>query len=43
MEKTLLVDQIVGGGLIEGVVELEHLVVQVLGEIHLLLRLVHEQ
>lgn len=43
MKNTLLVDQIVGGGLVKGVVELEHLVVQVLGEIHLLLGLVHEQ
>lgn len=39
----LLVDQIISGGLIKGVVELEYLVVQVLGEIHLLLRLMNKQ
>lgn len=39
----LLVDHIIGGGLIKGVVELEYLVVQVLGEIHLLLGLMNKQ
>lgn len=34
-KKKLLVDQIISGGLMEGVVKLEYLVVQVLGEINL--------
>lgn len=41
--KLLLVDQIVGGGLVKGVVKLEYLMVQVLGEIHLLLWLMNKQ
>lgn len=38
-----LVDQVVGGGLIKGVVKVEDLVVQVLGKIHLLFWLMNQQ
>lgn len=41
--KSLLVDQVVGGGLIKGVVKVEDLVVQVLGKVHLLFWLMNEQ
>lgn len=41
--KTLLVDQVIGGGLIKGVVKVEDLVVQVLGKVHLLFGLMNEQ
>lgn len=40
--RQLLVDQVVGGGLIEGVVKVEDLVVQVLGEVHLLFGLMDQ-
>lgn len=41
--KLLLVDQVVGGCLIKGVVKVEDLVVQVLGKVHLLFWLMNKQ
>lgn len=41
--RPLLVDQVVCGGLIKGVIKAEDLVVQVLGEVHLLLWLMNQQ
>lgn len=40
--RKLLVDQIIGGSLIKGVVKVEDLVVQILGEVHLVFWLVNQ-
>lgn len=40
---SLLVDQVVGGTLIEGVIKVKDLVVQVLGQVHLLFWLMDQQ
>lgn len=43
MREGLHVDQVVGGTLVEGVVEVENLVVQVLCKVHLLLWFMNQQ